>query len=65
MDTITKAKAGLKELGQYGERPMETKFGGDSKSHHILYVPQGQFMRSYSTIIAFIDNDGNVVLNNE
>jgi len=60
---ITKAQNGLKYLEDALVIPMSTKFGENSKSHHLIVTPTGKFMRSYETLIAFISNEGEVVLN--
>ena len=63
--SIEKATLGLKVLGNSTETPMRTKFNENSKSHKVITTPQGRFMQSYETIIAFISTEGEVVLNTE
>ncbi len=62
---IVKATTGLKALGNSTETPMKTKYKQNSKTNKILTTPEGRFMKSYDTIIAFISNEGEVVLNTQ
>jgi hypothetical protein len=39
---------------------MTTRSGYPQKDHRIITTPQGRFLESYNSIVAFIGNDGSV-----